>query len=312
MYLLGAGFSQIVSGGKAPSSIDLYNKIKDKINEKILERYKDLNDDIEKLLTLIELDILTNSKEIDLLKITKKVIHDNIVDLLSIDKLKPSSDKLIKCFINLLKKNDIVVSINYDILLEHYLWLNEKWTPSGGYTDKVLVHPSAENDVGNNTYNIKIIKPHGSVNFAEAEYFDKSGKTFFGVELNDKSFPKININYTIYNKIKEKILLPAYIKAELLHRLILDLWEEAFKNARKDNTLIIIGCSLRKADVFVWLLIYYVLNHAFSKVIIIDEQANTLKNEIEKTMNIPKLDNIIAKEIKIDNNNNFDFIKELI
>lgn len=320
MYLLGAGFTSIITCGKSPDMSSLYDKVIGVVPPEILARYKDLNKDIEKLLTLIEIDINTGSPCIECLRKAREQVKEKILEVLDFDNIKPETNDAGEAFLGILKKDDVVISLNYDIVLERFLWNEGKgiWSPDTGYTHDIrndFYTPTASSQ-NINKLNIEIIKPHGSVNFIEGYVdWEKTGNTNITLEISEKYFPNIHAELSYMKEFQagRKILIPAYIKPEIFHQAIANLWYQAFERVKNSKNLFIIGCGLRSADVFVWWLLYLFIRNKDKKIIILDRNAEALKESILKMLKIPEV--FVKGQIvtlQKDVSNNFDILKKYI
>lgn len=312
MFLLGAGFSSIISGGKTPLGSKLFHDLKGKLNPDILKKYENTDNDIENYLTFIDLDILSNSKDKEILLKEREKVKNYIIDTLSLGNVKGHDDTCIKSFANLLKTDDIIVSLNYDILLEHYLWNEGKFSPKDGYTENI------ENVGLDNLRDslVKVIKPHGSMNFHEGKVHGEEVKTTICLEVVADDFPGSGIGRAGYmeaSTIGKKLILPSYIKNEIYHIHMSRLCQMAYMEAEKCTKLVIIGCSIREADFFIWTLLSYLFDNIHKRIILVDCHAEELKNKIGKVLNIPQkaLDTMaIPIEKKIEDS--FDFLKDYL
>lgn len=309
MFLLGAGFSKIISGGKTPLGIELFENLKDKLNPDILRKYNNANNDIECYLTFIDLDVLSNSNDREILLRERETIKNYIIDILSLNKVKPDDDTCIKSFARLLRLGDVIVSLNYDILLEHYLWKEKKFSPKNGYTNNISIHPAGLNALGDSI--VKVIKPHGSMNFHEGKVLGEEDRTTINLEIVEGDFPGSRIGRLGYIEeytIGKKVILPSYIKNEIYHLSVFRLCQMAYKEAAKSTSLVIIGCSLREADFFIWTLLSYMFEKMSKRIILVDCCAEELKDKIGGVLNIPRRalkDMVIPVKEKVKNNFGF-------
>jgi len=314
MFLLGAGFSKIISGGKAPLGAELFKNLKDRLNPDILNKYGNAGDDIENYLTFIDLEVLSNSDDREILLEEREKIKNYIIDILSLNKVKGDDDTCIKSFARLLKSGDVIVSLNYDILLEHYLWIEGKFSPKDGYTDNISIHPAGLDELGDSL--VKVIKPHGSMNFHEGEVLGEEERTTINLEIVMDDFPGSRIGrigYLPEYTRGKKLILPSYIKNEIYHLSMFRLCQMAYTEAAKSTKLIIIGSSLREADFFIWTLLSYLFDNVNKKIILVDCDAKDLKQKIGRVLNIPRiaLDRMVIP-LEQGVQDNFDFLAEYL
>lgn len=179
VFVLGSGFSYHLSsnifplGSKLPSIIkelnipDLNKHIQDCIHE---------IDNIEKILSRLELDnyISTDEKENIKEEIFKLFQKQMLVQTIykRDKKIIERSQSVVK---DLFKQDDVIISLNYDLLLEHLLAKLDMWSPYGnGYGNSIerdgFTKNDGSNDCNQQKQNIRILKVHGSFNFYTKKY----------------------------------------------------------------------------------------------------------------------------------------------
>lgn len=225
--------------------------------------------DIEYLCTILDLNIehpfVPKGKKVDLslcqvpyiggfkvedLKHARDFICFYIVKLLLPDKLTPNKGVLDKV-LSIVNTGDVVITFNYDLLVEQGLWEKGLWNPSNGYgvgkiynQEKCELSNSAESKV-------IVIKPHGSVNWAarsklqnEIEIYTAhpfiDAPLFEGIQVKSK-MPKYDYENTSH------IVLPSYVKS------IKSYWESkllrlACEAVSKADEIFILGYSFPEAD----------------------------------------------------------------
>jgi len=148
IYLLGAGFTKAVYP-KIPLNKDLLGAIVGNGGTKLLvyqKKYK--TEDIERLLTQIDLDSFNDVQ----IKKNRQVIESEISAFFSnfrFEVLNGNIPSWLETFsTELLKQNDSIISLNYDCMLEGVLDYLGVWTPRYGYarildfpTDSILPNP---------------------------------------------------------------------------------------------------------------------------------------------------------------------------
>ena len=187
--------------------------------------------------------------------------HSKISDY---TKSPPIGDKNIAVvynkFFDMLRKDDIIVTLNYDILCEQGLWIRDKWTLLDGYgfekskeslmgTDKVHLYTKPDTSI------VKIYKLHGSINWAGDYKQD-------GIILTDLTgfFKGFNGKNTENDKFDaneaSRLILPNYSRSFIEQRAILEIWRKAKKEISKCEELYFIGYSLSDIDSSLQFMLY--------------------------------------------------------
>ena len=261
IYLLGAGFTKAACP-KAPLNKDLLGAIITNGGEKLLEyreRYK--SDDIERLLTQIDLDSLADEQ---IKKDRDLKINDEISAFFSglrFPVLDGNIPSWLKTFSKeILKQNDSIISLNYDCLLEGVLDKLEVWTPNDGYTTHIVYIPT--DSILSNPKNITIYKIHGSENFVESKRAGENpNQTGIGFIINESIYPRSGENSHLGGGIidpRTYIVAPSFVK--IPHKAIAEMMLDLLDIVRKAKRLAIIGCGMRPEDSFLWLLLTRFLN----------------------------------------------------
>jgi len=262
MFILGAGFSRAIRGSEVPLRRDLFKSLK--IPDEFKNKYG--TDDIEIFLTELDREIFRlkngdpKKKEYkDLKKNIQQQIINIFGDLAGINKYNDVAKK----FGEILKCNDIIITFNYDIFLEQYLCENLKiWSPFGGYGPIVRSEvPSNHEDENKQLKNIIIIKPHGSINFIEAEVIGEDEHTWIGLEIKQNIFPSLYCNFGYgLGQGRPALMLPSYFQQSfpIQYLKLYHLAEELIEKAKK---IIIIGYSLPPEDAKANELFTFVVQH---------------------------------------------------
>jgi len=300
-FLLGAGFSHAVSSQKAPLTSHLMDAIKDVVPYELEQEFYYYNN-IESFITALDLRInnsdLPNIKEV-FFSFRQKVVS-KIKDILNINKIRDDSCKVGNEFIEAIKQDDIILTLNYDCLIDSLLNDSKKWSPKGGYSPFIGRFP----DNSENNQNILLLKLHGSVNFVEAvpfngRGFDESSRSI-NVEMEGNVFRNSGIGHlgTIKEAQRgEYIILPTYIKT--YHPQIICLWRLAIEKIQPASKLTIIGCSLREEDTALNILLSMFNSNKKDKgeIYIIDKNADIIGNKIK---NLCRVDDSSIKKYKGD------------
>lgn len=306
-YLLGAGFSYEISSNKLPLLVDLGNEIDLLIGEDLKQKYDYSPEKFEQFLTY--LDLRTKSDPSSAEAKAREKITAFLIDRFETKKFKEFINPLGTEFVNkVLKKDDIIITTNYDCLLEHIMCESGIWTPNGGYSEVVQNLLFNEQHLKNESLrNILLFKVHGSVNFLEYCALKGDGekelsRSFISVEIEEETFPNLSANFGIYrNAIKGQYVIgPSYIK--VVHPQILKLWTLAFKKVTNIESLVLIGTSLHEEDTFLSLLLS---NVQCRKVIVVDPD---YKNIFNKLIKIAPITDVSIKRVALKNLK--DFLEE--
>lgn len=288
LFLIGAGFTKAIFP-KAPLNNELFGKLIKYCEKKDiptpLKKYKQeyKTDDIEIILTKLDLEIASsgpnNTKN---LTIDRNTIERHIAAhfrRFSFNEEVFSKNKWLSGFAKLFSNNDAIVSLNYDCFLEGLLDYSELWDPTG-YVK--IANPLFKPEPPN-PKNILVYKIHGSSNFRiSSAILREKGQKVIGLIINDDFFPRSG-KYTGFGDSNETplyIIAPSFVK--IPHQDIEIMMLKALKTAESANSLIIIGCGLRKEDSFLWLLLTSFLNQSTNnrKLILVDPDAEEIKSKI--------------------------------
>ncbi|MFH1288049.1 MAG: SIR2 family protein [bacterium] len=289
IFILGAGVS---SEAGLPLTRELFGSILEYLKKskepnekefypillKFLEDNKTNNflfENIELLLTYIDFALLNNSNGIfncsnDLGDI-RRGLSDSLVKMLHCEyhfsqkviNQQVDTDDIFYKFCNELSNGDIVITFNYDVIIENRLWLQNKWTFLDGYGFnknkesffKTWNKPDGEYPPEKTKKSIvKVYKLHGSLGWCYYGW-DKSEIVFTGMkdyfpgyfgEYIERMGQKI-YNFPVVEGSDSKLIEPSYIKQfNNLH--IINLWKKAFIEFQNCEELFIIGYSLPDAD----------------------------------------------------------------
>jgi len=185
------------------------------------------------------------------LKSALRFIVHHVLDLLLEENLKPNK-KAINKMSTFFKENDIIISFNYDLLVENMLWEQKLWNPFDGYGipfKKVANKYSTKSK-------IQLLKIHGSINWrSQNELFNPDLELITEHPFMDKSlFEGMKISKSKYDKEKyplyplnPRVILPTFVKTPQYD------WEmKLIKNARdacrEAEEVYILGYSVPVAD----------------------------------------------------------------
>jgi len=250
-FILGAGFSRAIRGIESPLRKELFEKLS--IPFDIRDKYH--TDDIEMFMTDLDRDIKRykddNSPEAGSYMELKIKIKNQVVQIFRnlADPNKYNNDVATK-FGELLKENDIIITFNYDTFLEQFLCeIHKIWSPFGGYTPIVTCELPANHVPKNDEMkNIIILKPHGSINFLEAQVIGTEDDIWIGLEITEDIFPSLHCNFNYgLGRGQPALILPTYLQQEFPRQLNA-LWHLASEFVKKAQKIVIIGYSLPEED----------------------------------------------------------------
>lgn len=299
VYLLGAGFTKSIIDD-APLNKDLLGRLVDytkddlfvKYQRKYSSMYKRNIEDIELLLTYLDMEIAGE----DIYNPTKKESLQYVHDRLKINQAiagffkeyritrnEEYAKDWVKNFCKeVLQNNDVIVNLNYDCFLEGALDSLGLWNPLEGYVG-IDYHPCAKVSAPKDK-NIKIFKVHGSENFVISSGYPDKTKKYISFPFDEDIFPKSARYSHLGASIDPRpyVIAPSFIKVP--HIQIANIMVKAIDAARLAKTLVIIGCSMRDEDYFLRLFLSSFLNTVelkSKKIIIIDYRAEEIYKKID-------------------------------
>lgn len=283
IFLLGAGFTFDISEGQFPLiDRDINAGIVPFIGQDIVNRYSFGQDYFEAALTRLDLDCESNLDNIsiefkDSLLKARKLIYEKIAEIFSWQGKQVKINHTAETFVNkILRKDDIVLTTNYDSYLDNLLG-PEKWSPHGGYGSRM--NWATGSDENSKRLNIKIFKLHGSLAFRKiwSEYAQLGSVE---LAISRSELPAFHSELGYLDDVGSYLILPSYIKPFEFSSMM-ELYREAIEEIRTGSRLIIIGSSLRKEDYILWFILSY---FSFkNKVIIVSPNADAIKNSLKKT-----------------------------
>lgn len=278
VFVLGAGFSYHLSneifplGSKLSSIIkelnipDLNKHIQDCIHEP---------DSIERILSRLELDnYISDDEKENIKEEVSKAFQKQMLVKTIYEKYKGEGEEIIKSaqtiVKGLFKQNDVIISLNYDLLLEHLLAKLEldMWSPYGnGYGNSIERDGSEFTKNDGSSYcnqqkqNIRILKVHGSFNFYTKKYISiNQYSSLVDVLINEKHDSFFDLD-TMFENVKRKhfcvgndaqnrktITLPTYVKPFAQNRTFMKLWHEAIDAMKEADVITTIGYRFPTED----------------------------------------------------------------
>jgi hypothetical protein len=307
VYLVGAGFSNAITDGKAPLTEKLGELLKDTFPEDIRRKFNFSLENIELFFTKLDLEILHLKRvkqDYSRLEEIRRNASLEIVNILTTKqlfcienakiKISDSANKICKVFF---RKNDTILTVNYDCALENILSAQDKWSTIGGWGKDFRFNQDTENR--DQKQNIEIFKLHGSINFVLVANLNGNEFDYNNPQLKwrtDKELFPNSLGETGWQEeIKEYIILPSYLK-HFEDPKIVSLWKEAVSSVHEADKIVIIGCALREEDYLLRFLLSFV--NQSSKIIIIDPLANSIKDRLIKA--VPNPSNVDSINTKIE------------
>ena len=305
LFLIGAGFTKAVFPN-APLNKDLLPVLCKGTPRTTLKKYyrEYKTDDIEILLTRLDLDILhPKAKQQTALQTVRKAIERQLAEYFQQFRFGKgkhcNKDWLNRFSKEVFQPNDAIVSINYDCFLEGLLDHYKMWSPINGYPSSINV--GKYKDLPVNPEGIIIYKIHGSENF-------RLHKTNISPVLCGELFESYkNRSYSQIHPAGPYIIAPSFVK--IPHEDIERMMIEVLDVADKAKNFIIIGCSMRPEDTFLWLLLTTFLYRPDKngRIIIVDPQADSTKEKINshywggnEVTNVVEINGELQKEDILD------------
>jgi len=303
VFILGSGFSAQLTQGRFCTSQQLIEQLKKDVDDPVLTRnIQEIpqGDSIQSILSRIELDNhITDISKQEL----KKKISLSFQKQLALEKLyeEPSVvDSAKKLVQNLFRADDIIISFNWDIVLEHLLCLNFESTKLSfdwgkGFNAFWDVEPGEGTatfvNLNKGCKKITILKPHGSFNFMPLIKKDRN-KCYYLRPITDintsffkgttsknisedvyKSLGRFRDNFELFPGFNQKTtktitsvdfpvyFLPSYIRSFDMPEF-LEIWKLADEAMRSAEEVIVIGYSFPPEDALTWQLLNTGLDRA--------------------------------------------------
>lgn len=276
--------------------------------------------DFEAICTLIDLNIMCEVKAdveekgtiasivgskpmfSNILTADLKNIRSNIATYLhlSLISAKPDNELLDKFYKSFLGDETTIITFNYDLILERYLFSRGEWLPHDGYGFEITNMPEIYPRYRIPS-RVKILKLHGSLNWEfddlfrrklELEWVDDNQLSFFpGYLIKD---PKNHFTYQGKHPASAWIL-PSWIK-QFHYPELMAVWKSAAEALANADEIVVIGYSLPKEDVASGALIG-TAEYRCSSFIVIDPSAKELRDRYKA---ITKYDGIEFIEAKLE------------
>lgn len=232
---------------------------------------------------------------------SRKLIEHFIVKFLLPDALKPKQDLLLK-FAEFIQPGDLIITFNYDLLIEQALWKAKLWSPQDGY----LLGEFSGNLIYDKSKLFKnkvpILKLHGSINW------HKAGRFCDNVQI-DLSHPKnyqpyfegLDIDFHVKRNPRDKyyghyLIAPTFMKT-YRSKYEVHLVRQACDVISKSNEIYTIGYSFPEADALASFMLAQI--NPDSRIIIVNRNADKMAEGLSRDFGF-KRNNIINEQSKIE------------
>ena len=170
-------------------------------------------------------------------------------------------EELLNKFHNVFLNNcSSIITFNYDLILEKFLFKKSYWLPKDGYSFTPKGFPELNSHYLNQSSRIKIFKMHGSLNWEPSsmyrsnlqfKWFDDDNNYFFPGYLEEEKKRSFRYQGAFSS---EGWILPSWIK-QFTYDEIIQVWNQASIALNKADEIIFIGYSLPSADSAVYSLL---------------------------------------------------------
>lgn len=193
-----------------------------------------------------------------------------------------TNDSLLNKFRDLFLINyPSIITFNYDLILERYLFYQDYWFPKDGYGFQPSELPELNNNYLSKKSSIEILKMHGSLNWEPSSMFhskfrlrwlDDDDNCFFPGYLKDEKKRGFRYQGAFSS---DGWILPSWIK-QFTYNEIIQVWNQAYNSLSNSDEVIFIGYSMPNADSAVYSLLSSI-NWDNKTVKLYDPNADTLK-----------------------------------
>lgn len=310
-FIIGAGFTKAVFSD-APLNRNLLDTLAEKSTDSAAAVLRDTykTEDIEIALTRLDADIAVSQDEQGSLakdgcKLRRRIeteLGNYFSSFLASEELLAKSPWLAQFIDGVFTSEDVVISLNYDCVLEGALDCRGKWSPKGGYGypfDHALVR-----DDEFSKSPVTVLKIHGSASFAIAPYGDKPEASAVNFNFDERFFPRSAKNTHFgfgAGTGRPYLIAPSYVKIPTVEMTYLML--EALSASATATNLVIIGSALRPEDGFLTLILANFLRQPSwrtRKVFIVDPAANAICSRLKKFWGVNVSDQIIPIEERLE------------
>ncbi len=214
-------------------------------------------------------------------------------------------------FGQLLEEGDVIITFNYDSIIERVLRKQCKWSPSNGYELPVIFQKSRHDKTRLEFENskIKILHLHGTIGWHRKPHNRSDYPLFDGAAfpaealspglfensisldplfLRDMGiFPEVDASLPDRPSLEYRVLLaPSFLKDYEAAPVFLQIWQIAGEALRKADKIVIIGYSLPPADSAAMTLL--LSNCEPNKIEVVNPSANVL-DRYRRLLKLPVL-----------------------
>lgn len=310
-FIIGAGFTKAVFPD-APLNRDLLDVLAGKCANSaatvLRDRYE--TDDIEIALTRLDSDIAAAQGDGELLTEGGLGLRRQIESELG-DYFRPfvaSEDLLIRSlwlaqFVDeVFNSGDVVISLNYDCVLEGALDCRGKWSPKSGYGSP-FYQPLVRDDEFSKSP-VTVLKIHGSASFAIAPHVGKPETSAVNFVFDEHFFPRSAKNTHFgygAGTGRRYLIAPSYVKIPTVEITYLML--DALSASATAMNLVIIGAALRPEDGFLTVLLTNFLRQSSwrtRRIFIVDPAANSICSRLERFWGVNVSSQIVPLEGRLE------------
>ncbi len=244
-FILDAGFSRHITSGKLPVMTELATELHHGFPW-IAEQTDSPKFNLEKLWTWVDLapwplKDLGAPGDPEQTRMELKRWLAKRLDIPADDGWRTSSRELCR---GLFRQDDVVLTFNYDCVLEHLLWQEKLWTPHGGYGESPGLSDASKFGLQIQRSPVVILKLHGSLNF---ELKTTGSDVYLSPRIDNNLFPEIHTEWGHYPETPT-LTLPTFAKVFGENRTMIHLWHEAAEFLKNTTQLFIIGYSMPRSD----------------------------------------------------------------
>jgi hypothetical protein len=324
VFIVGAGFSHHLSGGRFP----LGNKLADiarGLNIDELDRhFQECNHEpssLEEVLTRLALDrcIYKDRKEEIEKKVFLAVQKSMTVESLG-DFNLDNSKRLVK---KMFGQDNVIITTNYDLLLDHLLDSTGLWSPLGnGYGKAIEEDEFPTEKINQQKKNIRLLKVHGSFNFFLQEKVRGGRSELISLLVNDthqdyldrddlfESAQHYHRDVGNADNLRANVL-PTFIKPFAQNRTAMKMWHDAQEAMRHASVISIIGYSFPAPDQMVHFLMSSPDANEFERngqmlrinILNINNEIKSIRERVENCLRANPQNHIEWGEFVLDTNN---------
>ncbi len=221
----------------------------------------------EEVLTEIDVRRLSRNaatREVQELNLARRLLVAYALSVSSPDTVRDEGATMAFC--KCLAPGDVIVTFNYDILLEQALWDLGMWTLKNGYGFDAPAlfrqHMDIPKALRDNPERglVQVLKPHGSVNWRSMPLEGESSDNglFVGIIFNSRDLHGLRKEVALYKvaplmtgggDAPEAFLMPSYVKSYATTvPFMREIWHLAYERIRRSSEIWIVGYSIPEAD----------------------------------------------------------------